>query len=157
MGSYFKEHANEIVAGVFSDGTGTDAKESVMTLTDSRFGINLLKNGLNVAGFELADEGGNGEGTGSKFKVNADNITLISKEVSASGNLSAKSLTTKPDGDDPSIISIEGSYLKAYNKKSYHNTEDSSQDKPNLILGTNNGKLQFDYYDDNRNLIWSLG
>lgn len=165
MGSYFKTNANEIVAGVFSDGTGTDAKESVMTLTDSRFGINLLKNGLNVAGFELADEGGNGEGTGSKFKVNADNITfegtnaisLISKEVSASGNLSAKSLTTKPDGDDPSIISIEGSYLKAYNKKSYHNTEDSSQDKPNLILGTNNGKLQFDYYDDNRNLIWSLG
>ena len=171
MGSYFKDHANEIVAGVFSDGTGTDAKESVMTLTDNHFGINLLKNGLNVAGFELADDGGNGEGTGSKFKVNADNITfegtnaiqLISKEVSASGNLSAASIQTKTykensttelDSSAP-VIKLEKGLLTGYNSLERLNGEN----EPNLRFGIDEKSktLQFEYRRDDGTLVWTLG
>lgn len=161
--SKITQNADKIVADVLTKENG-QTKEGILKLTDDSFKIGILKDGLQTAGITI-DYDNPKDPEKTKINISADNINfegtdainLISNEVSASGNLSAKSLTTNPDGNDPAIISIEGSYLKAYNKKSQHNTSDPKQDKPNLVLGTNEGKLQFEYYDNSGNLLWSLG
>lgn len=124
--------------------------ESVFKLTSTGADLCSIKGDLETAGIHL-------DGKNSKIELKADTIEVIADKVSATGNITAKSLTTIDKNEqDPPVVNIENGLLTAYSKKSRFD----AKEKENLRFGINNTvdkKFQFEYYDDNGNLVWALG
>lgn len=124
--------------------------ESVFKLTSTGADLCSIKGGLETVGIHL-------DGENSKIELKADTIEAIADQVSTTGNITAKSLTTIDKNEqDPPVVNIENGLLTAYTKKSRFD----AKDKENLRFGINNDvdkKFQFEYYDDDGNLIWALG
>lgn len=138
---------------VFSANTETSDESikkfnSIFEMTSSHTALYGMKNGLKEVGIDLSTDP-------PKIQFKADVIEAIAKDVSTTGNLTAKSLNTLGEENDP-VIKIEGGLLTAYSE----NNRISAGKKANLVFGLNNNKdkkFQFEYYDDDGNLIWALG
>ena len=123
---------------------------SIFEMTSSHTALYGMKNGLKEVGIDLSTDP-------PKIQFTADVITAIAKDVSTTGNLTAKTLNTfDASKEDPAVINIKDGLLTAYSRKSRFD----AQEKANLIFGINNDtdkKFQFEYYDDKGNLVWALG
>lgn len=123
---------------------------SIFEMTSSHTALYGMKDGLEKVGIYLYTDP-------PKIQFNADVITAIAKDVSTTGNLTAKTLNTfDASKEDPAVINIKDGLLTAYSRKSRFD----AQEKANLVFGINNDtdkKFQFEYYDDKGNLIWALG
>ncbi len=123
---------------------------SIFEMTSSHTALYGMKDGLKKVGIDLSTDP-------PKIQFNADIIEAIAKDVSTTGNLTAKTLNTfDTSKEDPAVINIKDGLLTAYSKKSRFD----AKEKANLIFGINNdtdSKFQFEYYDDDGNLIWALG
>lgn len=123
---------------------------SIFEMTSSHTALYGMKDGLKKVGIDLSTDP-------PKIQFNADIIEAIAKDVSITGNLTAKTLNTfDASKEDPAVINIKDGLLTAYSKKSRFD----AKEKANLVFGINNdtdGKFQFEYYDDDGNLIWALG
>lgn len=123
---------------------------SIFEMTSSHTALYGMKDGLEKVGIYLYTDP-------PKIQFNADVITAIAKDVSTTGNLTAKTLNTfDASKEDPAVINIKDGLLTAYSRKSRFD----AQEKANLVFGINNDtdkKFQFEYYDDDGNLIWALG
>lgn len=123
---------------------------SIFEMTSSHTALYGMKDGLKKVGINLYTDP-------PKIQFNADVIEAIAGQVSITGNITAKSLTTIDKNEqDPSVINIENGLLTAYSKKSRFD----AQEKANLVFGLNNDKdkkFQFEYYDDEGKLLWALG
>lgn len=123
---------------------------SIFEMTSSHTALYGMKDGLKKVGINLYTDP-------PKIQFNADVIEAIAGQVSTTGNITAKSLTTIDKNEqDPSVINIENGLLTAYSKKSRFD----AQEKANLVFGLNNDKdkkFQFEYYDDEGKLLWALG
>ena len=98
---------------------------SIFEMTSSHTTLYGMKDGLKKVGIDLSTDP-------PEIQFTADVITAIAKDVSTTGNLTAKTL----------------------------NTFDASKEDPAVIFGINNDtdkKFQFEYYDDKGNLVWALG
>lgn len=128
--------------------TGKEQFNSVFFQTSTGIEFNTMKGALNTIGIEI-----NGET--SNINIKADSINTAVKEIVSTGDFTAKSLNTLGGEKDP-VIKIEGGLLTAYSE----NNRISAGKKANLVFGLNNNtdkKFQFEYYDDDGNLIWALG
>lgn len=135
---------------VFKTVTDTDKEQfnSVFSQTSTGIEFNTMKGALNTIGIEI-----NGETSNINIKANSINTAV--KEIVSTGNFTAKSLNTLGGEKDP-VIKIEGGLLTAYSE----NNRITAGKKANLIFGLNNNKdkkFQFEYYDDEGNLLWALG
>ena len=123
---------------------------SIFEMTSSHTALYGMKNGLEKVGIYLYTDP-------PKIQFEADVIEAIAGQVSTTGNITAKSLTTIDKNEqDPSVINIENGLLTAYSKKSRFD----AGKKANLVFGLNNNKdkkFQFEYYDDEGKLLWALG
>ena len=123
---------------------------SIFEMTSSHTALYGMKDGLEKVGIYLYTDP-------PKIQFNADVITAIAKDVSTTGNLTAKTLNTfDTSKEDPAVINIKDGLLTAYSRKSRFD----AQEKANLVFGINNDtdkKFQFEYYDDKGNLVWALG
>lgn len=123
---------------------------SIFEMTSSHTALYSMKDGLKKVGIDLSTDP-------PEIQFTADVITAIAKDVSTTGNLTAKTLNTfDASKEDPAVINIKDGLLTAYSKKSRFD----SKEKANLVFGINNDtdkKFQFEYYDDDGNLIWALG
>ena len=123
---------------------------SIFEMTSSHTALYGMKDGLKKVGIDLSTDP-------PKIQFNADVIEAIAKDVSTTGNLTAKTLNTfDASKEDPAVINIKDGLLTAYSRKSRFD----AQEKANLVFGINNdtdSKFQFEYYDDAGNLIWALG
>lgn len=123
---------------------------SIFEMTSSHTAIYSMKNGLEKVGIDLFTDP-------PTIQFTADVIKAIAKDVSTTGNLTAKTLNTfDASKEDPAVINIKDGLLTAYSKKSRFD----AKEKANLVFGINNDtdkKFQFEYYDDKGNLVWSLG
>lgn len=128
--------------------TGKEQFNSVFSQTSTGIEFNTMKGALNTIGIEI-----NGET--SNINIKADSINTAVKEIVSTGDFTAKSLNTLGGEKDP-VIKIEGGLLTAYSE----NNRITAGKKANLIFGLNNNKdkkFQFEYYDDEGNLLWALG
>ena len=123
---------------------------SIFEMTSSHTALYGMKDGLEKVGIYLYTDP-------PKIQFNADVITAIAKDVSTTGNLTAKTLNTfDASKEDPAVINIKDGLLTAYSKKSRFD----AKEKANLVFGINNDtdkKFQFEYYDDEGKLLWALG
>ena len=123
---------------------------SIFEMTSSHTALYGMKDGLEKVGIYLYTDP-------PKIQFKADVIEAIAGQVSTTGNITAKSLTTIDENEqDPSVINIENGLLTAYSTKSRFD----AKEKANLVFGLNNNKdkkFQFEYYDDKGNLVWALG
>lgn len=121
---------------------------SIFEMTSSHTALYGMKEGLEKVGIHLYTDP-------PEIQFNADVIKAIAKDVSTTGDFTAKSLNTLGGENDP-VIKIEGGLLTAYSE----NNRISAGKKANLVFGLNNDtdkKFQFEYYDDNGKLVWTLG
>lgn len=121
---------------------------SIFEMTSSHTALYSMKDGLKKVGIDLSADP-------PEIQFTADVITAIAKDVSTTGNLTAKTLNTLGGENDP-VIKIEGGLLTAYSE----NNRISAGKKANLVFGLNNDtdkKFQFEYYDDEGKLLWALG
>lgn len=138
---------------VFSANTETSDESiksfnSVFKVTSKGIDLSTMKDGLETIGINL-------DGKNSTINIKADSINTAVKEIVSTGDFTAKSLNTLGGEKDP-VIKIEGGLLTAYSE----NNRISAGKKANLIFGLNNDKdkkFQFEYYDDEGNLLWALG
>lgn len=138
---------------VFSANTETSDESiksfnSVFKVTSKGIDLSTMKDGLETIGINL-------DGKNSTINIKADSINTAVKEIVSTGDFTAKSLNTLGEEKDP-VIKIEGGLLTAYSE----NNRITAGKKANLIFGLNNDtdkKFQFEYYDDDGNLIWTLG
>ena len=138
---------------VFSANTETSDESiksfnSVFKVTSKGIDLSTMKDGLETIGINL-------DGKNSTINIKADSINTAVKEIVSTGDFTAKSLNTLGEEKDP-VIKIEGGLLTAYSE----NNRITAGKKANLIFGLNNNKdkkFQFEYYDDDGNLIWALG
>lgn len=145
--STFKQDPFGFVFKTVTD-TGKEQFNSVFSQTSTGIEFNTMKGALNTIGIEI-----NGET--SNINIKADSITTAVKEIVSTGDFTAKSLNTLGGENDP-VIKIEGGLLTAYSE----NNRIPAGKKANLVFGLNNDKdkkFQFEYYDDEGNLIWALG
>ncbi len=145
--STFKQDPFGFVFKTVTD-TGKEQFSSVFSQTSTGIEFNTMKGALNTIGIEI-----NGET--SNINIKADSITTAVKEIVSKGNFTAKTLNTLGGDKDP-IIKIEKGLLTAYSEKD----RIPAGKKANLVFGLNNKtdkKFQFEYYDDNGNLVWALG
>lgn len=123
---------------------------SIFEMTSSHTALYGMKDGLEKVGIYLYTDP-------PKIQFKADVIEAIAGQVSTTGNITAKSLTTIDENEqDPPVINIENGLLTAYSTKSRFD----AKEKANLVFGLNNNKdkkFQFEYYDDKGNLVWALG
>lgn len=123
---------------------------SIFEMTSSHTALYGMKNGLKEVGIDLSTDP-------PTIQFTADIIEAIAKDVSTTGNLTAKTLNTfDASKEDPAVINIKDGLLTAYSKKSRFD----AKEKANLVFGINNDtdkKFQFEYYDDAGNLVWALG
>lgn len=123
---------------------------SIFEMTSSHTVLYGMEDGLKKVGIDLSTDP-------PKIKFTADVIEAIAKDVSTTGNFTAKTLNTfDASKEDPAVINIKDGLLTAYSKKSRFD----SKEKANLVFGINNDtdkKFQFEYYDDEGNLLWALG
>lgn len=145
--STFKQDPFGFVFKTVTD-TGKEQFNSVFSQTSTGIEFNTMKGALNTIGIEI-----NGETSNINIKV--DSIKTAVKEIVSTGDFTAKSLNTLGGEKDP-VIKIEGGLLTAYSE----NNRITAGKKANLIFGLNNNKdkkFQFEYYDDEGNLLWALG
>lgn len=145
--STFKQDPFGFVFKTVTD-TGKEQFNSVFSQTSTGIEFNTMKGALNTIGIEI-----NGET--SNINIKADSINTAVKEIVSTGDFTAKSLNTLGGEKDP-VIKIEGGLLTAYSE----NNRITAGKKANLIFGLNNNKdkkFQFEYYDDEGNLLWALG
>lgn len=145
--STFKQDPFGFVFKTVTD-TGKEQFSSVFSQTSTGIEFNTMKGALNTIGIEI-----NGET--SNINIKADSITTAVKEIVSEGNFTAKTLNTLGGDKDP-VIKIEEGLLTAYSEKD----RIPAGKKANLVFGLNNKtdkKFQFEYYDDNGNLVWALG
>lgn len=145
--STFKQDPFGFVFKTVTD-TGKEQFNSVFSQTSTGIEFNTMKGALNTIGIEI-----NGET--SNINIKADSINTAVKEIVSTGDFTAKSLNTLGGEKDP-VIKIEGGLLTAYSE----NNRITAGKKANLIFGLNNNKdkkFQFEYYDDDGNLVWALG
>lgn len=145
--SIFKQDPFGFVFKTVTD-TGKEQFNSVFSQTSTGIEFNTMKGALNTIGIEI-----NGET--SNINIKADSINTAVKEIVSTGDFTAKSLNTLGGEKDP-VIKIEGGLLTAYSE----NNRITAGKKANLIFGLNNNKdkkFQFEYYDDEGNLLWALG
>lgn len=145
--STFKQDPFGFVFKTVTD-TGKEQFNSVFSQTSTGIEFNTMKGALNTIGIEI-----NGET--SNINIKADSINTAVKEIVSTGNFTAKSLNTLGGEKDP-VIKIEGGLLTAYSE----NNRIPAGKKANLVFGLNNNKdkkFQFEYYDDEGNLLWALG
>lgn len=145
--STFKQDPFGFVFKTVTD-TGKEQFNSVFSQTSTGIEFNTMKGALNTIGIEI-----NGETSNINIKANSINTAV--KEIVSTGDFTAKSLNTLGGEKDP-VIKIEGGLLTAYSENNRINTGK----KANLIFGLNNNKdkkFQFEYYDDEGNLLWALG
>ena len=145
--STFKQDPFGFVFKTVTD-TGKEQFNSVFSQTSTGIEFNTMKGALNTIGIEI-----NGET--SNINIKADSITTAVKEIVSTGDFTAKSLNTLGGEKDP-VIKIEGGLLTAYSE----NNRIPAGKKANLVFGLNNDtdkKFQFEYYDDEGNLVWALG
>ena len=123
---------------------------SIFEMTSSHTVLYSMKNGLEKVGIDISADP-------PKIQFTADVIEAIAKDVSTTGDFTAKSLNTfDTSKEDPAVINIKDGLLTAYSKKSRFD----AKEKANLVFGINNDtdkKFQFEYYDDAGNLVWALG
>lgn len=145
--STFKQDPFGFVFKTVTD-TGKEQFNSVFSQTSTGIEFNTMKGALNTIGIEI-----NGETSNINIKV--DSIKTAVKEIVSTGNFTAKSLNTLGGKEDP-VIKIEKGLLTAYSESN----RISANKKANLIFGLNNNKdkeFQFEYYNDDGNLVWALG
>ena len=145
--STFKQDPFGFVFKTVTD-TGKEQFNSVFSQTSTGIEFNTMKGALNTIGIEI-----NGETSNINIKANSINTAV--KEIVSTGDFTAKSLNTLGGEKDP-VIKIEGGLLTAYSE----NNRITAGKKANLIFGLNNNKdkkFQFEYYDDEGNLLWALG
>lgn len=145
--STFKQDPFGFVFKTVTD-TGKEQFNSVFSQTSTGIEFNTMKGALNTIGIEI-----NGETSNINIKANSINTAV--KEIVSTGNFTAKSLNTLGGEKDP-VIKIEGGLLTAYSE----NNRITAGKKANLIFGLNNNKdkkFQFEYYDNEGNLLWALG
>lgn len=138
---------------VFSANTETSDESiksfnSVFKVTSKGIDLSTMKDGLETIGINL-------DGKNSTINIKADSIKATVNDIISTGNFTAKSLNTLGGEKDP-VIKIEGGLLTAYSE----NNRITAGKKANLIFGLNNNKdkkFQFEYYDDEGNLLWALG
>ena len=138
---------------VFSANTKTSDESiksfnSVFKVTSKGIDLSTMKEGLETIGINL-------DGKNSTINIKADSIKATVNEIISTGDFTAKSLNTLGGEKDP-VIKIEGGLLTAYSE----NNRISAGKKANLVFGLNNNidkKFQFEYYDDDGNLVWALG
>lgn len=121
---------------------------SIFEMTSSHTALYGMKNGLKEVGIDLSTDP-------PTIQFTADVIKAIAKDVSTTGDFTAKSLNTLGGENDP-VIKIEGGLLTAYSE----NNRITAGKKANLVFGLNNDKdkkFQFEYYDDEGKLLWALG
>ena len=140
---------------VFSANTETSDESiksfnSVFKVTSKGIDLSTMKDGLETIGINL-------DGKNSTINIKADSIKATVNDIISTGNFTAKTLNTfDVSKEDPAVINIKDGLLTAYSKKSRFD----SKEKANLVFGINNDtdkKFQFEYYDDDGNLIWALG
>ena len=140
---------------VFSANTETSDESiksfnSVFKVTSKGIDLSTMKDGLETIGINL-------DGKNSTINIKADSIKATVNDIVSTGNFTAKTLNTfDASKEDPAVINIKDGLLTAYSKKSRFD----SKEKANLVFGINNdtdSKFQFEYYDDEGNLIWALG
>ena len=123
---------------------------SIFEMTSSHTALYGMKNGLKEVGIDLSTDP-------PTIQFTADVIKAIAKDVSTTGDFTAKSLNTfDASKEDPAVINIKDGLLTAYSKKSRFD----AKEKANLVFGLNNDtdkKFQFEYYDDKGKLVWALG
>ena len=123
---------------------------SIFEMTSSHTALYSMKDGLEKVGIDISADP-------PTIQFTADVIKAIAKDVSTTGDFTAKSLNTfDASKEDPAVINIKDGLLTAYSRKSRFD----AQEKANLVFGINNDtdkKFQFEYYDDAGNLIWALG
>lgn len=145
--STFKQDPFGFVFKTVTD-TGKEQFNSVFSQTSTGIEFNTMKGALNTIGIEI-----NGET--SNINIKADSINTAVKEIVSTGDFTAKSLNTLGGKEDP-VIKIEKGLLTAYSESN----RISANKKANLIFGLNNNKdkeFQFEYYNDDGNLVWALG
>lgn len=145
--SAFKQDPFGFVFKTVTD-TGKEQFNSVFSQTSTGIEFNTMKGALNTIGIEI-----NGET--SNINIKADSINTAVKEIVSTGDFTAKSLNTLGGKEDP-VIKIEKGLLTAYSESN----RISANKKANLIFGLNNNKdkeFQFEYYNDDGNLVWALG
>ena len=145
--SIFKQDPFGFVFKTVTD-TGKEQFSSVFSQTSTGIEFNTMKGALNTIGIEI-----NGET--SNINIKADSINTAVKEIVSTGNFTAKTLNTLVESNDP-VIKIEKGTLTAYSAKDRL----LNNQKENLRFGINDDaarKFQFEYYDDDGNLIWALG
>lgn len=138
---------------VFSANTETSDESiksfnSVFKVTSKGIDLSTMKDGLETIGINL-------DGKNSTINIKADSIKATVNDIISTGNFTAKTLNTLGGEKDP-VIKIEGGLLTAYSE----NNRITAGKKANLIFGLNNNKdkkFQFEYYDDEGNLLWALG
>ena len=140
---------------VFSANTETSDESiksfnSVFKVTSKGIDLSTMKDGLETIGINL-------DGKNSTINIKADSIKATVNDIVSTGNFTAKTLNTfDASKEDPAVINIKDGLLTAYSKKSRFD----AKEKANLVFGINNdtdSKFQFEYYDDEGNLIWALG
>ena len=123
---------------------------SIFEMTSSHTTLYGMKDGLKKVGIDLSTDP-------PTIQFTADVIKAIAKDVSTTGDFTAKTLNTfDASKEDPAVINIKDGLLTAYSRKSRFD----AQEKANLIFGINNDtdkKFQFEYYDDEGKLLWALG
>lgn len=140
---------------VFSANTETSDESiksfnSIFKIASTGIDLSTMKEGLETIGIKL-------DGKNSTINIKADAIKATVNDIIANGNFTAKTLNTFDAAkEDPAVINIKDGLLTAYSKKSRFD----AQEKANLIFGLNNNKdkeFQFEYYNDDGNLVWALG
>ncbi len=132
--------------------TGVKTDDKVLSLTEKKLSATL--------GLSYDSENKKIKLTGiNKAEIASIDTTGFIKatvnDIISTGDFTAKSLNTLGGEKDP-VIKIEGGLLTAYSE----NNRISAGKKPNLVFGLNNDKdkkFQFEYYDDEGNLLWVLG
>ena len=123
---------------------------AILEMTSSHTALYSMKDGLKKVGIDVSTDP-------PKIQFTADVIEAIAKDVSTTGDFTAKTLNTfDASKEDPAVINIKDGLLTAYSKKSRFD----AKEKANLVFGINNDtdkKFQFEYYDDAGNLVWALG
>ena len=140
---------------VFSANTKTSDESinsfnSIFKIASTGIDLSTMKEGLETIGIKL-------DGENSTINIKADAIKATVNDIITNGNFTAKTLNTFDAAkEDPAVINIKDGLLTAYSKKSRFD----AQKKANLIFGLNNDKdkkFQFEYYNDDGNLVWALG
>lgn len=140
---------------VFSANTETSDESiksfnSIFKIASTGIDLSTMKEGLETIGIKL-------DGKNSTINIKADAIKATVNDIITNGNFTAKTLNTFDAAkEDPAVINIKDGLLTAYSKKSRFD----AQEKANLIFGLNNNKdkeFQFEYYNDDGNLVWALG